>query len=146
MLLRTRINRLPLFSALVLSLLPGCISAQADSSPATDPPAKTSASAAPHKEFWTHLPKRLVFCVVGTAVGTPIAVVRCTKREIKRRTKEAYDLGGVPKPLGYLSAGLFGIPSGLFCGPIIGAGDAVADSLTNDPFSKGSFSLEKLEF
>jgi hypothetical protein len=86
---------------------------------------------------------------VGTLIGAPIALARCTKRELVRQTKEAYTLGGVPKPLGYLTAGAFGIPSGILCGAWYGAADAVADSVANsgdEPLSKAVISLDKLVF
>jgi hypothetical protein len=124
--------------------------------PATPPAAepsttvqKTSQSSTQNKSPITHIPITLASFVVCTFVGTPIAWVRCTHTEIKKRTKEAYDLGGVrPKPLAYLSAGFFGIPSGLVSGIWSGALNGVSDSWRNSkdaPFSKDSFSLEKLE-
>jgi len=95
------------------------------------------------------LPKKLLVVTVGTAVGTPVALVRCTKREVVNKTKEAFDLGGVPKPLGYLTAGFFGIPSGILSGAATGALDGVLDSVANssdEPFNKGSVSMDKLVF
>jgi hypothetical protein len=147
------IIRSPLLIVLLLGLMPCSLSAQADTSSATTPPAnpstqgqKTSQST---KSFVAHLPVRLVSFAVGTAVGTPIAWVRCTHTEIVKRTKEAYNLGGVrPKPLAYLSAGCLGLPSGILSGAWSGAFNGVADSWVNSkdaPFSKDTFSLEKLE-
>ena len=101
------------------------------------------------KSFIGNLPKRLVSFTVGTAVGTPIAVARCTHRELIKQTKEAYTLGGVPKPLGYVSAAFFGIPSGFLSGAWSGVTNGVSDSWVgskDEPFGKESFSLDKLEF
>jgi hypothetical protein len=102
------------------------------------------------KPFIESLPKRLASFTVGTAIGTPIALVRCTKREVVKQTKEAYKLGGVhPSQLGYLPAGFFGIPSGIIFGVFCGVTDGLADSWVNSkdaPFGKESFSLEKLEY
>ena len=93
------------------------------------------------------LPKRLFVITVGTAVGTPVALVRCTRREVVNKTKEAYDLGGVPKPLGYLSAGFFGIPSGILSGAVVGTADGVLDSVSNSKdLDRSAISLEKLAF
>ena len=50
------------------------------------------------KSFVGHLSQRLLSFAVGTAVGIPIALARCTKRELVKQTKEAYSLGGVLKP------------------------------------------------
>lgn len=146
-------SRLPLLLALVLGLIFSSMSAQADTSPATsspaDPSTKSPKTTQTTRSFVTHLPIRLVSFAVGTAVGTPIAWVRCTHTEIVKRTKEAYDLGGVrPKPLAYLSAGCLGIPSGILSGAWSGAFNGVADSWVNSkeaPFRKDTFSLEKLE-
>ena len=101
------------------------------------------------KSFLVHFPQRLVSFTVGTAIGTPIAVIRCTGRELVRQPQEALKLGGVPKPLGYLSAAFFGIPSGLLCGAGYGVSDGFADSwlaAKDAPFSKASFSLDKLAY
>lgn len=95
------------------------------------------------------LPKRLFSFTIGTAVGTPIAIARCTHREVIKRTKEAYQLGGCPKPIGYVTAGFFGIPSGIFFGAGVGAADGVVDSWTHskdEPLNKSSLSLEELKF
>jgi hypothetical protein len=153
---KNKITRLSLSLALVLGLMHCSLSAQAESLPTTPPAAepsttvqKTSQSSTQNKSPITHIPITLASFVVGTFVGTPIALVRCTHTELKKRTKEAYDLGGVrPKPLAYLSAGFFGIPSGLLSGVWSGALNGVSDSWRNSkdaPFSKDSFSLEKLE-
>jgi hypothetical protein len=92
------------------------------------------------KSFVVHLPQRLA----------PIALVRCTKRELVKQTKDAYQLGGVrPKQLGYVSAAFFGVPSGILSGAFCGLSDGLADSWINSkdaPFGKESFSLDKLEF
>jgi hypothetical protein len=96
-----------------------------------------------------HLPQRVLAFTIGAAVGTPVALVRCTRRELIKQTKEAFNLGGVPKPFGYITAGAFGIPSGVLYGAGYGTADGVADSLLNAkdaPYSKDSFSLEKLAF
>ncbi len=101
------------------------------------------------KSFVVHLPQRIAAFTIGTAIGTPIALVRCTGRELVRQPKEAYKLGGVPKPLGYVSAAFFGIPSGFLCGAGYGVSDGVADSwlaAKDAPFSKASFSLDKLAY
>jgi hypothetical protein len=102
------------------------------------------------KSFVANLPKRIVSFTVGAAIGTPIAVVRSTHKELKKQTKVAYDLGGVrPKPLAYASAAFFGIPSGFASGAWTGVFNGVSDSWVNAkeaPFSKGSFSLDKMEF
>ena len=102
------------------------------------------------KSFVVHLPQRLAAFTAGTAIGTPIALVRCTKRELVKQTKDAYQLGGVrPKQLGYVSAAFFGIPSGILSGAFCGVSDGVADSWINSkdaPFGKESFSLDKLEY
>jgi hypothetical protein len=102
------------------------------------------------KSFIGHLPQRLAAFTAGTAIGTPIAVVRCTKRELVKQTKDAYKLGGVrPKALGYVSAAFFGIPSGLLSGAVCGVSDGVADSWASskdEPFGRKSFSLDKLEY
>jgi len=102
------------------------------------------------KPFIERLPQRLASFTVGTAIGTPIALVRCTKREVIKQTKDAYKLGGVhPSQLGYLPAAFFGIPSGIFCGVCCGVSDGLADSWVNSkdaPFGKETFSLDKLEF
>jgi hypothetical protein len=95
------------------------------------------------------IPKRILVVTVGATVGTPVALARCTKREVVKRTKECYSLGGVPKPLGYVTAGAFGIPSGIFFGAGVGAVDGVLDSVVNsgdEPLNKGSLSLDKLYF
>jgi cyanate permease len=95
------------------------------------------------------LPKRLFAFTLGTAIGTPIAIARCTHREIVKRTKEAYELGGMPKPIGYATAAFFGVPSGIAFGAGVGAADGVVDSWTNseaEPVNKGSISLDKLYF
>ena len=95
------------------------------------------------------VPKRIIVVAVGSTVGFPIALVRCTKRELINRTKEAYELGGVPRPIGYITAGFFGVPSGLICGGIIGTADSIADSVKNsggEPFNKASLSLDELVF
>ena len=111
-----------------------------------------AAAPAAHAEsagsFLRHLPQRTAGIVVGTLVGTPIALARCTKRELVAQTKLCYDLGGVPKPIGYITAGAFGIPSGIMCGAWYGAADGVADSVVNskEPFGKASLSLDKLTF
>lgn len=150
-------TKLPLLFALVLSLTQCFVSVKAETS--HDPsPIADAATAAPQtaqprrqnrKSFVTHVPLTMLSFVVGTAIGTPIALVRCTRIEVKKRTKEAYDLGGVrPKPLAYLSAGFFGIPSGILSGAWSGALNGVSDSLKNSkevPFSRDCFSLEKLE-
>jgi hypothetical protein len=101
------------------------------------------------KTSLSSLPKKIIVIGVGTTVGTPIALARCTKREVAKRTKECFDLGGVPKPLGYVTAGFFGIPSGIFFGAGCGAFDGVLDSVVNsgdEPLNKGSLSLDKLYF
>ena len=155
-----RCTRLSLFPALVLALTLGLrcsLPAQAESPQAADPPVQTPAKAQTStqslgeraKSFVAHLPQRLASFAVGTAVGTPIALVRCTRRELARQTKEAYTLGGVPKPLGYVSAAVFGVPSGVLCGAWYGTADGVADSWVyskDSLFSKDTFSLEKLVF
>lgn len=97
----------------------------------------------------SNLPKKLFVATVGTAVGTPIAVVRCTHREVIKRTKEAYQLGNVPKPVGYVTAGMFGIPSGILFGLGVGAADGVVDGIkhsSDEPLNKGSVSLDELYF
>jgi ABC-type nitrate/sulfonate/bicarbonate transport system permease component len=101
------------------------------------------------KSFPIHLSQRLVSLAVGTAIGTPVALIRCTRREIARQTKEAYTLGGVPKPLGYVSAVFFGVPSGVLSAAWYGTADGIVDSWINskdEPYSKSSFSLKKLAF
>jgi hypothetical protein len=117
---------------------------QADSAVSSNA-AKRSFSA---KSFAGHLPQSLASVAVGTLVGTPIALVRCTKRELVKQTKECYTLGGVPKPLGYVTAAFFGIPSGILCGAWYGVPDGLADACVNsdEPFGKASFSLEELEW
>lgn len=101
------------------------------------------------KSFVTHLPRRLAAFTVGTAVGTPVAIARCTHREVIKQTKVAFDLGDMPKPFGYVTAGFFGIPSGILFGVGCGSADGLADSWINAkdaPYSKDSFSLAKLKF
>ena len=119
--------------ALVLGLCP-CLPSRADGT----------------KSFVANLPKRLVAFTVGAAIGTPIAVVRSTHKELIKQTKVAYDLGGVrPKPLAYASAAFFGIPSGIVSGAWTGVTNGVSDSWVNSkdaPFSKESFSLDKMVF
>lgn len=109
--------------------------------------AKTSSSGTA-KSFVENLPGRLASFAVATAVGTPIALTRCTHRELIKQTKEAYTLGGMPKPMGWVTAALFGVPSGVLCGVWYGLSDGVADSWvgSEQPFSKDSFSLDKLEW
>jgi hypothetical protein len=100
--------------------------------------------------FMAHLPQRLVGSAVGFAVGTPIALVRCTKRELIKETKEAYTLGAVrPKVLAYATAVFFGVPSGAMSGIWYGAINGTADGWAyskDKPFTKGTFSLDKLEY
>lgn len=102
------------------------------------------------KSFAGNLPQRIASFAAGAAIGTPIALVRCTKREVVKQTKVAFNLGGVrPKPLGYFSAAFFGIPSGIMSGAICGLSDGVLDSVRgakDEPFGKESFSLDKLTF
>ena len=95
-----------------------------------------------------YLPARMASFVVGSAVGTPISFVRCMHRELIKQTKEAYTLGGMPPPLGWVTAGLFGIPSGVLCGVWYGSTDGVIDGWvgSKEPFSKQAFSLDKLEY
>jgi hypothetical protein len=129
----------------------------AESSLAAAPPAKTSTTpqeTAPSPDKNTgsafgHLPKRLVAFTVGATFGTPLALIRCTKREVISQTKVAYTLGDAPKPLHYLTAVFFGVPSGVMYGAFWGTANGVADSWVNSDdtaFSKSSFSLEKLTF
>jgi hypothetical protein len=94
-------------------------------------------------------PKRILAFATGAVVGTPIAVVRSTHKQLVYQTKEAYRLGGLYPPFGWVTAGAFGIPSGVLCGVGYGLGDGVMDSLDNvkdAPFSRASFSMEKLEW
>jgi ABC-type nitrate/sulfonate/bicarbonate transport system permease component len=107
------------------------------------------ANADPVQSAIAQVPARAVGTVLGAAIGTPIALVRCTKRELVKQTKECFTLGGVPKPLGYVTAAAFGIPSGIICGAWYGAADGIADGVANSkdsPFNKGVFSLDKLSF
>ncbi|MBU6454905.1 MAG: hypothetical protein KGS72_24260 [Cyanobacteria bacterium REEB67] len=101
-------------------------------------------------KFIVHLPQKLVGSVAGFVVGTPIAMVRCTKRELIKETKEAHTLGGVrPKVLSYATSAFFGIPSGAMSGVWYGVIDGTADGWVNSgdkPFSKATFSLDKLTF
>ncbi len=171
--IRTMTARLPLFLALILGL--NCpLSALGETSPVTTPsettspvttlseatsPAEASAAATSTsaqatqspgqntKSSAAHLPLRLVVFTAGAAIGFPIAWVRCTQKELVRQTKTAYQLGGVPKPLGYLSAGFFGIPSGILSGGWSGAFNGLADSWVGSKdgeFSKENISLDKL--
>jgi hypothetical protein len=130
-------ERLSLFVALALGLLLNgyaCLPARADGA----------------GKFIIHLPQRVASSVAGFAIGTPIALVRCTKRELIKETKEAYTLGGVrPKVLAYATAAFFGIPSGAMSGIWYGAIDGTADGWVyskDKPFSKATFSLDKLAF
>jgi hypothetical protein len=94
-------------------------------------------------------PKKLLAFATGAVVGAPIALVRSTRKQLVYQTKEAYTLGGLYPPLGWATAGFFGVPSGILCGVGYGLGDAVVDSYVNAndaPFSKASFSLEKMEW
>jgi hypothetical protein len=108
-----------------------------------------SARADNAKSYIEHIPQRIAGCAIGTLVGTPIALVRCTKRELVKQTKEAYTLGGMPKPLGYITSGFFGVPSGIMCGVWYGTFDGAIDGYVNSKdtmFNKGTFSLDKLEY
>lgn len=151
-------SRVPFLFLLCAGFTHSLAPAHADSSLPTTPalteptPSLKSANNSSSKSsgnFVTHIPITLASFVVGTAIGTPIAMVRCTHIELKKRTKEAKDLGGVrPKPLAYLSAGVFGIPSGILSGVWSGTFNGISDSWRNSkdaPFSKETFSLDTLE-
>lgn len=151
---RAGIASLALLIALYLGLpawLPVQAQEPANSAEATLPPAQKSSEPMTDstKSFIGHFPKSLLSFAAGTAIGTPIALVRCTKRELVKQTKEAYSLGGVSKPLGWITAGFFGLSSGVLFGVGLGISDGLADSWVNSgdaPFSGKSFSLDDLVF
>lgn len=147
-------NRLSLFLVLILGLYSSPSAwaednnASSSSSGSSASSSSSSSSAGSTTSFVQNFPQRLASFAVGTAVGTPIAVTRCTQRELIKQTKEAYKLGGVPKPFGWVTAAFFGLPSGVVCGIWYGVSDGVADSWVGSkkPFSKDAFSLDKLEW
>jgi len=90
-------------------------------------------------DFLVRLPIRIPAAAVATVVGTPIAVVRKVKEEIRDTVK-----GGIDHPIVLLPA-LASLPfatlGGFWDGMAAGPYDACAYS--NKPFSKESFSLGK---
>lgn len=88
------------------------------------------------------VPARFASFVVGSVVGTPVAMVRKSKQEIVTATR---DLVGDTNNKFLLGAGGFlGVPAGLisgfFEGPVYGVMDAWKGS-ADEPFSAETFSM-----
>jgi hypothetical protein len=104
--------------------------------------AKTAKTASSKSGGTAAGPARFASFVVGSVVGTPVAMVRKTKQEIITATK---DLVGDTNNKFLLGAGgILGVPagivSGFFEGPVYGVVDAWKGS-ADEPFSAESFSL-----
>lgn len=88
------------------------------------------------------VPRNVPAFLTGAVVGTPVAVVRMSKREIVTSTREL--VGDTDNPLFLGAGGILGVPAGLMSGAIYGLYAGVADSWVNaddNPYSKDSFSL-----
>ncbi len=122
--------------------------AEGDNSASSASSTKGTSSTTGVKSLIVHLPQSLASIVVGAAVGMPVALFRCTHRDFVRAINDASTIGGVPKPLGNITAALFGIPSGFLSSGwdtvINGMGDSIANA--DKPFSKDCFSLGKMLF
>lgn len=88
------------------------------------------------------VPKNVPAFLAGVVVGTPIAFVRMSKREVVSATREL--VGETENPLILAPASVLGVPAGIMSGGIYGLAHAIGNAWTNaddNPFSKDSFSL-----
>ena len=88
------------------------------------------------------IPKNVPAFIAGVVVGTPIALVRMSKREIVTATREL--VGETDNPLILGAGGVLGVPAGLMGGALYGLYAGTADSWVNaddNPYSRDSFSL-----
>lgn len=131
------------FSLVLFALAPVCAEepgGAAKSDKSTDKAEKTEAGGV--KGFIASFPKRFVASIPGTIVGTPIAIVRMSKREIGIAAKDL--VGETSNPIFLAPAYGLAITPGIMSGTIYGVFAGAADAWKNSedaPFSKEAFSL-----
>jgi len=89
-------------------------------------------------------PASVASVATGTAVGTPIAIVRKTKSQFIGCLKEYKKDSNAYKAMGAACSAIVAVPAGAVKGTLCGAKNAVVHSV-DKPFSKESFSLGDLE-
>ena len=110
------------------------------------PPSSPSSGNGGVKELLSGLPKRLPAFLAGAIVGTPIAIVRLSKRETIAATKELS--GETSNPLIVLPCASLGLPAGIISGCFQGVlyGPINGWKYSDDkPYSKESFSLGEMK-
>jgi hypothetical protein len=135
------------FSLLAATRLPS--GAEESAAPKTDSDASQTSSKSSSSGpigrlggMFSKVPKNVPAFVAGVVVGTPIAFVRMSKREVVSATREL--VGETENPLILAPASVLGVPAGIMSGGIYGLAHAIGNAWTNaddNPFSKDSFSL-----